>query len=91
MWNGEKGLSPNWDVTCDITSTVFGDGGTGGQGGRDGDKERVKGTEAGRKGGRDGGKEAESGRERERGSLCCAAEHSSDGTTLVLLHDDLVT
>jgi hypothetical protein len=24
---------------------------------------------------------------RERGSLCCAAEHSSDGKTLGLLHD----
>jgi hypothetical protein len=54
-------LSPKWDITCDMTSTVFGDGGTGGQGGRDGDKERVKGTKAGRKGGRDGGREGETG------------------------------
>ena len=64
-----------------MTSTDFGDGGTGEEAGRDGDKERVKGTEAGRKGGRDGGKEREAGREGERGSLCCAAEHSSDGKT----------
>ena len=70
-----------------MTSTVCGDGGTGGEGGRDGDKERVTGTEAGRKEGRDGGKEGEAGREGERGSLCCAAEHSSDGKTLGLLHD----
>jgi len=87
VWSLENGLSPSLDITCDMTSTVFGDGGTGGEGGRDEDKERVKGTEAGRKEGRDGGKEGEAGREGERGSLCCAA----DGTTLGLLHDDLVT
>ena len=63
VWNLENGLNPCLDITCDLTSTDFGDGGTGGEAGRDGDKERVKGTEAGRKGGRDGGKEGEAGRE----------------------------
>ncbi len=73
MWSLENGLNPCLDITCDLTSTDFGDGGTGEEAGRDGDK--------------DGGKEAEAGRERERGSLCCVAEHSSDGKTLGLLHD----